>query len=323
VNLLALLLADGLAGAPAWSAAPDFAPDAMVRDHLWRELIVRPPGRRPKVGLVLSAGALRGVAHVGVLQVLEQEKFPIDMVAGTSMGAVFGGMYAAGRPVKRLWEIAEGLTLRTGNNADTFHILSLLLAESLLSSENTEKLIREEIGGLRFDQLPKPFACPAMDIYTGENVIFREGDVASAVRASMNLPGIFAPVQYRHRFLVDGGVVDYIPIDAVKLLGAEWILASVTETDYRSARPKNVLDTLEQVIDIRGTFLSREQRKSADVIIEPPVGDVTMKETERVPEVLSKGVIAAHKAVEPAKENLILAALKYMLPDWLAPGRAR
>lgn len=316
-------MAAGLAAAPVFAAAPDISPDAMVREHLWRELVSRPPERRPKVGLVLSAGSIRGVAHVGVIQVLEQAGFPIDMVAGTSMGAVFGGLYAAGRPLKRLREIAEGLTVRTGTNVDTVHVLSMLLTESLFSSENTEKLIRAEIKGLRFDQLAKPFACPAMDIYTGENIIFREGDVASAVRASMNLPGIFEPVQYRHRFLVDGGVVDYIPIDAAKLLGADWILASVTESDYRSVRPKNVLETLEQVIDIRGTFLSREQRKSANVVIEPPVGDVSMRDTERIPEVLSKGVIAAYKAVIPAQEDLILFSLKSLLPDWQPRAGAR
>jgi len=309
--LLALFLL-----APGALAAPDFSADALMRGHLWQDLISRPRSRRPKVGLVLSAGSLRATAHVGVIQVLEQAGFPVDVVSGTSMGAVLGSMYAAGRPVRRLREIAAGLTPRTGSNLNAFRLISLLMADRLLSSENTDRLIRQEIGGLRFDQLPKPFACVAMDLYTGETVIFREGDVASAVRASMNLPGIFAPVEYRQRYLVDGGVVDYIPNDAAKLLGADWILASVTETDYRNVRPKSVLDALEQVIDIRGSVLARAQRQQANFIIEPLVGQIGMYETFRAGEAIAKGVIAAKQSIRSAQESLMLFSLKTLARDW-------
>ncbi|MDD5655793.1 MAG: patatin-like phospholipase family protein [Elusimicrobia bacterium] len=315
MRLLSLLLACFLA-APGAFCAPDVSADGLLRDHLWRDFTARPADRRPRVGLVLSAGSTRAAAHVGVLQVLRQAGFPVDAVAGTSMGAVFGALYAAGRPIERLWEVGAGLTLQTGSNASSARLISLFLAEKLLSSEKTENLIRTEIGGLRFDQLAKPFACVAMDIYTGETVIFRDGDVASAVRASMNLPGVFAPVSYRQRYLVDGGVVDYIPIDAVKLLGADWILASITEGDYRRARPKTVLDVLEQVIDIRGAFLSREQRKQADFIIEPSVGGIGMYDTDRAREAMEQGVIAANKAVKPAMEELLLFALPVLARDW-------
>ena len=318
MKFVGALLALRLLAAGAW-AAPDYSPDALLRAHLWREFTARPPSRRPHVGLVLSAGSTRATAHVGVLQVLEQAGFPIDAVAGTSMGAVIGAMYAAGRPVKRLRDIASRLSLRMGANYNSFRLISLMLADKLLSSEKTEKFISKEIGGLRFDQLPTPFACVAMDIYTGETVLFRDGDVASAVRASMNLPGVFAPVSYRQRYLVDGGVVDYIPIDAVKRLGADWVLASVTENDYRSARPENVLSvlqTLEQVIDIRGAFLSREQRKNADFIIEPPVGYIGIYDTSRASEAMDRGVIAAYENLKPATESLLLASLKSFAPDW-------
>jgi len=257
---------------------------------------------------------------VGVLQVLETAGFPIDAVAGTSMGAVIGSMYAAGRPVARLREIMAGLNLSLGTNLNSYRLVELMLADKLLSSENTENLIRGEIGGLRFDQLPIPFACVAMDIYTGETVLFREGDVATAVRASMNLPGVFMPVAYRQRYLVDGGVVDYIPIDAVRLLGAQWVLASITESDYRGSRPRSVLDTLEQVIDIRGAFLSRQQRKDAQFIISPPVGDIGIYDTGRAPEAIAKGVVAAYRALHPAMENLLLFSLESLARDWGPAG---
>ena len=310
-SLLALLLL----AAPAY-AAPDLSADALLRDHLWREVRQAPAHRRPKVGLVLSAGSLRGVAHVGVIQALEDAGFPIDTVAGTSMGAVMGAMYASGVPLKRLRDFASTIKVGSGNNLNSARLISLLLFDKLLSSENTELMLRKGLGDIRFDQTLKPFACVAMDVYTGEAIIFRDGDVAKAVRASMNLPGIFRPLEYRHRFLVDGGVVDYIPVDAARLLGAEWTLASVTETDYTTSRPENVLESLLQVIDIRGAYLSQQQRKQADFLIEPPVGDIGMFEDHRINEAIEKGVITASARLEAAKESLILASVPKLTDGW-------
>lgn len=311
VLLLAVLLLPS-----SLTAAPDTSPNALLRDHLWHELRALPKENRPTVGLVLSAGALRASAHVGVLSVLENNGFPIDVVAGTSMGAIIGSMYAGGLSVKRLWEMSQTIKFSSGSDYTTSKLLSLVLFDSLLSSEKLEKFLRKEIGVKRFDQLPKPFACVAMDIYSGETIIFREGDLAPAVRASMSLPGVFSAVEYRHRYLVDGGVVDYIPIDAAKLLGADWVIASVTENDYTHSKPRNVLQTLEQVIDIRGAFLSRQQRKMVDFLIEPPVGDISLLEATKIEGAILKGVIAANAKVKPAMESLLLHSLPQMAAGW-------
>ena len=318
-SALALLLA--LALAAPLCASPDFSPDALLRDHLWRQAVSLPKERRPKLGLVLSAGSLRATAHVGVISVLENAGFPVDMVAGTSMGAVLGSLYAGGVPVPRLWKLAGAMSFGGGSNLNAISAISLALFDKLLSSKKAEKFINDQIGGKRFEDLPKPFACVAMDLYSCEAIIFREGAVAIAVRASMNLPGVFAPVEYRHRYLVDGGVVDYIPVDAARLLGAEWVLASVAQLDYTHTRPKNVLESLEQVIDIRGSLLSDEQRKRADFVIEPPVGDIPMGAYWRNEEAISKGVIAANKQVNAARESYILFALPRMMPDFLPSPR--
>jgi NTE family protein len=311
---LALLLA--LTAATSAAAAPDLSADALLRRHLWREVRAAPAGRRPKVGLVLSAGSLRGTAHVGVIKVLENAGFPIDVVAGTSMGAVVGSLYAGGLPVERLWKIASSFKADSDNGFAGRRLISFVLFDTLLSSEQTEQLVSRELRGMRFDQTKKPFACVAMDVYTGEAIVFRDGDVAPAVRASMNLPGIFEPIEYRHRYLVDGGVVDYIPADAARLLGAQWTLASVTETDFTAARPKSALDALEQVIDIRGAYLSRDQRRQVNYLIEPPVGDIGMFEDERIPEAMEKGVAAAARRLDGAEESLILASLPLLAADW-------
>ncbi|MBI5631703.1 MAG: patatin-like phospholipase family protein [Elusimicrobia bacterium] len=303
--------------------APDLSQDSLLRDHLWREITALPAGRRPKVGLVLSAGSLRATAHVGVLAVLDSVDFPVDAVAGTSMGAVLGAMVAAEKPMATIWKVANSLKINSGNNLNTFRLLSLILSDKLLSSKKTEKLVQEVLGKTRFQDLPKPFACVAMDLYSGEGIILREGDLAAAVRASMNLPGIFAPVEYRHRYLVDGGVVDYIPVDAAKLLGAQWVLASVTEPDYTHSKPENVLESLEQVINIRGSLLSREQRRQANFLIEPPVGDIGMYETSRTKEAIAKGIVAAKKRLNPAMEEYILFSMPSLLPEYIPPRPAK
>jgi NTE family protein len=309
---LSLLL---LAGSAA--AAPDLTEDALLRDHLWKQLIAKPAGERPKVGLVFSAGSLRATAHVGVAAVLENAGFPVDVMAGTSMGAIMGALYAGGTSIDKLKEIALHINLGSGSNLNTFTLVRYILADKLLSSEGTERFIRKQLGGMRFEDLKKPFACVSADLYSGEAIIFREGDLALAVRASMNLPGIFAPVEYRHRFLVDGGVVDYIPVDAARLLGAQWVLASVTEADYTKMRPKNVFQSLEQVVDIRGSLLSREQRQQADFLIEPPVGGIGMYETKRAGEAITKGSIAASKRLPRAEEQLILFSMDALAKDYL------
>ena len=155
ILLLALLLA-----APA-HAAPDLSAEALLRDHLWHEVRQAPVSRRPRVGLVLSAGSLRGVAHVGVIQALEDAGFPIDSVAGTSMGAVMGALYASGMPLKKIREFAETIKVGSGNNLSSARLISLLLFDKLLSSEQTEIMLRKGIGSIRFDQTLKPFACVA------------------------------------------------------------------------------------------------------------------------------------------------------------------
>lgn len=318
-----LFLAALLPLAAIAAATPDLSADALLRDHLWKEVQSAPPQRRPKIGLVLSAGSLRGTAHIGVIKVLEQEGFPIDVVAGTSMGAVVGSLYAGGLDPDQIWKIAATLRLGSGNDLSSRHLFSLLFFDRLLSSENTEKIIRRLLSGKRFDELRKPFACVSMDIYTGETVVFRDGEVAPAVRASMNIPGVFQPLEYRHRYLVDGGVIDYIPVDAARLLSADWTIASVTESDYTAARPKTVLDALEQVIDIRGSYLSREQRKQADFIIEPNVGDIGVFEDQRITEAMEKGVIAAARGLSAAKESLILASFSKLAISWMPLEKGR
>ena len=316
--LLLAFIAAGLSGAAA--AQPPFQ-DKLLRDHLWREIKRLPAGERPLVGLTLSAGGLRGLAHVGVLQVLTGAGFPIDIVSGTSVGAVIGSLYAGGVPVSDLGPFRDVIySIESAAKPSTLHMFELILTGHLLSSEHMERFIRKTIGDKTFDQLGKPFACVAMDLKTGEPIIFRQGPVALAVRASMTLPGIFSPVEYRHRYLVDGGVVDYIPIDAAKLLGAEWVIASVTEGDYTKTDTTNALLTLEQVFDIRGSLIARQQRRQADIVVDSPVGDIQFYQSSRVDEAVRKGRAAMKEKLPEAEQDLILFSLPKLWRRWTGAG---
>lgn len=293
--------------------------ETLLRSYLWHQVLSLPPGERPTVGLVLSGGGVRGLAHVGVIKVLEDAGFPVDVVTGTSMGAIIGSLYAAGVPMPDPKDLPKYINEVSITNPNTIQLLRLIITDHLMSTQALEDFINRLIGERQFYQLKKRFACVAMDIKTGEPIVFRDGPVAPAVRASMNMPGAFAPVEYRHRYLVDGGVVDYIPIDIAKRLGAQWVIASVTEGDYTQVSPTTVLGTLEQVIDIQGSILAHQQRRQANMVIEPSVGDISFYRTQRAREAAEKGVLAASRKLHAAEESLILFSLPRLWDHWMAP----
>ncbi|MBI4657051.1 MAG: patatin-like phospholipase family protein [Elusimicrobia bacterium] len=280
--------------------------DELFREVLWSKIANSKPPERPKIGIALSGGGARGFAHAGVLEVLNYSGFPVDFVSGTSMGAVVGGLYSLGMSVEDIRKFSKKTaSLRVSRDFRGIKFISLLISDKLLSPTYITQFIETNFGNAEFESLKKPFACVAMDLKTGEKIIFREGPVAAAVRASVNLPGIFAPVEYRHRYLVDGGVVDFIPVDAAKLLGAEWILSSVTEGEVRDI-PDNVFMALLQVIDIRGAMLAKAAEKESDFIVKPNVKDIKVADFERCEEAGERGIMETARIINKAKESLII-----------------
>lgn len=301
--LLALLLP-----APAACASSAAQREAFVRDMFWEKLIALPAGERPVVGVALSGGGARAFAHTGVLEALLYAGFPIDRVSGTSMGSVIGGFYASGMTIDRIWDFGRRTSeLKLAKDFGGFSLLRLLLTEQLISPKYITQVIEDNLGGREFAGLKIPFACVAMDFRTGEKIVFDEGPLSIAVRASVNLPGIFAPVEYRHRQLVDGGVVDFIPIDAARAIGAEWVLASVTESSV-DEMPSNVLLSLLQVIDIRGSLLAESQEKKADFVVKPRAGGIKVADFERCVSAGESGRAAAWESMDRAKSAYLLRA---------------
>lgn len=176
----------------------------------------------PKVGLALSCGAAHGIAHIGVLKALVEESIPIDMIAGTSAGAVVGACYAKERSVVILEEITLGMDWKRVARLVDPNLM--LLGKGFLHGEKVKSLLRSIIGDVKFEDLEIPFAVVAADARNMEEIVINTGPVVEAVRASMSMPVIFTPVKWGNNFLVDGGVVNPMPVDVVRSMGAEIVI---------------------------------------------------------------------------------------------------
>ncbi|MCP4403375.1 MAG: patatin family protein [bacterium] len=175
---------------------------------------------RKKVGLALGSGSARGFSHIGVIRVLEAEGIPIDCIAGTSIGAIVGAVYASGMLPK-----GEEF-LKDFDWKDMTALLDPLFPVSgLLGGKRIEKLLRSFLGNRHIEDFPLSFAAVAADVASGEEVVFTHGDAVKAIRASMSMPGIFAPVFLENRFLVDGGLVSPVPVEVARRLGADVVIA--------------------------------------------------------------------------------------------------
>lgn len=294
-------------------ALPPQTDDDILRQFMWQRFIHLPKQERPQIGVALSAGGVRGFAHVGVLEVLDNAQFPIDYMAGTSMGSVIGGLYAAGLPTEKLWELGNHITLSTITpDLNVMGFFRFIFEKKLPTSANLAKFFEQQLGDMQFEDMPIPFSCSAMDIKTGERVLFNTGPLAIAVRASMNLPGVFAPVEYRHRALVDGAVVDYLPVDSVKQMGADYIIASVTPFDFSSKTPTTILGYVNRVSDVRAAAMIEESSKKANFVLTTRVLDTGTLELGKLRQSGEVGVKEAFKNLTALQEDLLLYALPYV-----------
>ncbi len=179
---------------------------------------------RVKLGLVLGSGSARGLMHIGVLKVWEREQLPLDLIVGTSMGALVGGVYACGVTALEMEEIALSIDMR--------RLVSLadvrLPSTALLNGRRVERFIRGLVDGKTFADTIVPFACVATDLEAGREVVLRDGDLATAIKASTSMPVIFAPTKREGLTLVDGAVVNPVPVDVATNLGAHLVVAVTT-----------------------------------------------------------------------------------------------
>lgn len=190
--------------------------------------------KNPKVGLALGSGAARGLAHIGVLKVLEENKIPIDFIAGTSMGALIGATYAAGLDVEQIEEIA----CNTDWKLTARLFLPTLPRSGFVEGKRIKDFLKALMGDPNIDTLKVPFAVVATDLLTGEEIVIHKGSLVEAVRASISIPVIFTPVRHQNRFLVDGGLVNPVPTSVAAKMGVDVIIAVnvIPSVDIRMKR---------------------------------------------------------------------------------------
>ncbi len=213
---------------------------------------------RPKIGLALSGGAARGLAHIGVLKALEEESIPIDMISGTNAGALVGACYAKEGRASVLEEIALGIDWK--KTARLFDLNLLLLWKGFVHGEKAKSFLSSLIGDVKFEDLEIPLTVVATDVESMERVVIKEGSVTEAVRASISMPVIFTPVQWGDRFLIDGGVVNPMPVDIVRDMGAEVVIAvntlSISQDLVKRGRPEERKNKGKPRSQLESTHLS-------------------------------------------------------------------
>jgi len=305
IFLVVCLLSHPLTLVFAVDQSPVANEDQYLLDTLWDYYQAVPNKSPVHVGLALGGGGARGLAHIGVIKVFEQEGVPIDRIAGTSVGALIGSLYAAGSSTEDLEQMAHDIGWSALTNYSGYSMVRLLVLQTLLSTDRMETYLRKRMGDIRFDELKIPFVCAATDLQTGERVVFREGPVVTAARASATIPGLFSPVVFRHRYLVDGGLVSNLPTDLVRSIGADIVVASDVSSDYSNVEPTNVLSTITQAVYIQGQQINRENRRLADVIVSPDLQSISPTDLTRSAECIDAGSRAARNAALEVKRLLI------------------
>ena len=347
-NVLLAGLALGLLPGVGWASADDQA---------------REPGAdRPRIGLVLSGGGARGAAHIGVIRALEERHIPIDAVAGTSMGAVVGGLYAAGMTGDEIAEVFRTLDWQDllrdraprkdlvyrrkqddrsflasgglGIRADDGIVLPLGLVQGQKITQVLRNATMRVADVQDFDKLPTPFRAVATDLENGDAVVLRSGDLATVLRASMSAPGVLAPVEIGGQLLVDGGLVDNLPVDLAKEMGVDVVIAvDVSFPLSRRDGLQTPLDVSNQMIGImvrRGTAASLRELGPADVLVQPELGRMTAIDFARMPQVMAAGETAVAGVGErlaalavPADTYQAYAGLRARTRRSRVPGRFR
>jgi NTE family protein len=294
--------------------------------------------RRPKIGLALSGGGARGLSQIGILKVLEKENIPIDYIAGTSMGGIIGGLYASGYSASELEKIVSNIDWND-LLSDTPPRLSLFLSQR---EESEGSLFQFRLDGLKpyiptaltsgqklsnfftnltmrasfssrwlaqpesnFDNLKIPFRAVTTDLVTGERVVLNSGDLAQALRATMAVPLAFTPVEMGERFLVDGGLVDPVPVEVVKQMGADVVIAVNTVSSLLPAgKIKNPIDIANQTTSIMSLQKKEEELKKADFIITPELSEFSAMDFGDVDSLINLGEYTADSLIEEIKKTI-------------------
>jgi NTE family protein len=268
-----------------------------------------------KVGLALGGGYARGLAHIGVLEVLEREGIPVDMIAGTSIGALVGALYAIERNAALIKNQAMQL-----DSKGLASLVDLTLPKSgFIRGKRVTSLLRRFVGDAQFEDLSIPLFCVATDIITGEEIVLNQGSVLEAVRASISIPIIFTVTRKDGRYLVDGGLVNPVPVSVLKRMGADFIIAVDVTPDrkeraaylreHNETKEPGIFQVMVQSIYITTYLTARTVSRGADALVRPHVAEIGPGEFHRARECILQGELAAVDSLPKIKKQLQAAGI--------------
>ena len=264
------------------------------------EVVVQPevpqvpaPRKVPKLGLALGGGAARGFAHIGVIQVLEENGIKPDMVVGTSAGSVVAAFYASGKTGAQLQWLADSM-----DESQLTDWTVPFMSRGMLRGEALGRYINTQLNGAKIEDLKIPLGIVATDLQTGDGILFRRGDIATAVRASSAVPSVFEPVRIGNKDYVDGGLVSPVPVRYARQMGADIVIAVDISSRPEDAKTTDMLKVLLQTFSIMGKSISQLEMAQAEVVVRPAMSDVGSTE-----------FAARKKSIEAGR-----AAMKLALP---------
>lgn len=228
----------------------------------------KPAPRPPRIGLALGGGAARGFAHIGVIQVLEENGIKPDLVVGTSAGSLVAAMYASGKNGVELGQLAE----RMDESAITDWTFP---GRALMRGEALARYVRQQTGGLSIESMKMPLGIVATDLGNGQPILFQRGDPGSAVRASSAVPAVFEPVKISGREYVDGGLVAPVPVRFARQMGADLVIAVDISASPEGAPTGDAMKMLLQTFSIMGRSINHYELKDADVVVVPKLAGVS------------------------------------------------
>lgn len=260
-----------------------------------------PGGQRIGIGLALGGGFARGFAHLGVVKVLEQNHIPISHVAGTSVGSIFGAAYASGAPLARILAVSRTIRFRDFARWSVSRL-------GIASNHRLGDLIDRVFDSKQFEDMKIPLAVVATDLASGDPVIFRQGPLVEAIRASCAYPGLFEPIQIGTRCLADGGLVAPVPTQAALQLGAKIVLGvSLGTQDGNCTAPKNIFQVVARAVSAAQKNQTETWERHADLVIRPDVQSIAWDDFSRVNEAIEAGEAAARPAIPRIQKMLALA----------------
>jgi NTE family protein len=258
----------------------------------------QPAVPRLGVSLALGGGFARGYAHLGVLRVFREQAIPVTSIAGSSIGSILGAAYASGEPLPRIINKCREIRFR---DFARWRVSRYGLA----SNERLGALVQKLFGTKQFEDLVLPLAIVATDLGTGDPVVFRQGNLAEAIRASCAFPGLFEPVQIGTRCLADGGIVAPVPTRAAREMGAEIVVGvSVGLHDGQRGAPTNIFQVVSRAVSAAQKHQLEAWERHADLVLRPSVQGLAWDDFDRIDEAIEAGSVAARAAVPRLKQLL-------------------